>query len=91
MCIHLIFAGIVYCTNNIYERLTKVASADLPKSGIVIKHMEKLTNFSTLSVETALRNTKASAKGKLLVEVSLYFNYLVSVTAGGPRIPRGHM
>ena len=26
------------------------------------------------------------------VEVSfLYFNYLVSVTAGGPRSPRGHM
>ena len=28
----------------------------------------------------------------ILVEVSIpYFNYLVSVTAGGPRSPRGHM
>ena len=27
----------------------------------------------------------------ILVEVSLYFNYLVSVTAGGPVSPLGHM
>ena len=27
----------------------------------------------------------------ILVEVSLYFDYLVSVTAGDPESPRGHM
>ena len=45
-----------------------------------------LPNWTLLLILTLLPNLY------ILVEVSfLYFNYLVSVTAGGPESPRGHM
>ena len=36
-------------------------------------------------------NATNNATNNILVKVAVYFNYLVSVTAGGPRSSRGHV